>query len=89
MTSAYATPTGRERKGLALVKLRPGNRHLLSVGGVGTGLGLTIRLETGPLERFALVGHCVSYRRCVGTCNKMGQGTMGRLFIQTVRDRKT
>jgi len=56
-----------KRKGLALFKLRPGNRHLLSVGGVGTGLGLTIRLETGPVERFALVGHCVSYRRCIGT----------------------
>ena len=30
-------------------------------------LGLTILLETGPVERFARVGNYASYSRCVGS----------------------
>ncbi len=56
-----------EREALAQVHLRPAYRHLLSVTGIGQVLGLTIMLETGPIERFAAVGHYASYCRCVGS----------------------
>jgi len=49
------------------VKLRPAYRHLLSVSGIGTVLGLTIMLETGEIGRFAHVGNYASYCRCVGS----------------------
>jgi hypothetical protein len=32
-------------------------------------LGLTILLETGPVERFVAVGNYASYSRCVVTGN--------------------
>ena len=38
-----------------------------SVPGIGKILGMTILLETGPIERFAQVGHYSSYARCVPT----------------------
>jgi transposase len=38
---------------------------LLSIPGIGTILGLTIMLETGPLSRFPDVGNYVSYCRKV------------------------
>ena len=50
-----------ERQALAQVRLRPAYRHLLTVSGIGQVLGLTIVLETGPLERFAEVGRYASY----------------------------
>jgi transposase len=56
-----------EREVLAQVRLRPAYRHLLSVTGIGQVLGLTIMLETGPIERFGAVGHYASYCRCVGS----------------------
>ena len=56
-----------EREALAQVKLRPAYRHLLTVSGIGTVLGLTIMLETGPVARFAAVGNYASYCRCVGS----------------------
>jgi len=56
-----------EREACAQVKPHPAYRHLLSVSGIGQVLGLTILLETGPLERFAAVGHYASYCRCVGS----------------------
>ncbi len=56
-----------EREALAQVKLRPAYRHLLSVSGIGTVLGLTIMLETGPVARFPAVGDYASYCRCVGS----------------------
>ena len=40
---------------------------LLTVSGIGRILGLTIALETGPIERFAGVGNYASYCRCVGS----------------------
>jgi transposase len=42
-------------------------RSLLTVNGIGRILGLTIMLETGPIERFAGVGNYASYCRCVGS----------------------
>lgn len=39
--------------------------QLTSVPGIGKILGMTILLETGPIERFADVGHYSSYARCV------------------------
>ena len=56
-----------ERQASAQVHLRPAYRHLLTVSGIGQILGLTILLETGPVERFAAVGHYASYCRCVGS----------------------
>lgn len=40
-------------------------RLLKSIAGVGDVLAWTILLETGPIERFAQVGHYASYSRCV------------------------
>ena len=56
-----------EHEALAQVRLRPAYRQLLSVSGIGQVLGLTILLETGPIERFAAAGHYASYCRCVGS----------------------
>jgi transposase len=56
-----------ERQASAQVHLRPAYRHLLTVSGIGQILGLTILLETGPVERFAAVGQYASYCRCVGS----------------------
>jgi transposase len=39
--------------------------QLTSIPGVGRILGMTILLETGPIERFREVGHYASYARCV------------------------
>jgi transposase len=55
-----------EREALAQVRLRPAYHRLLQVSGIGQVLGLTIVLETGPVERFAGVGNYASYCRCVG-----------------------
>ena len=38
---------------------------ITSIPGIGKILGMTILLETGPLERFPHVGHYSSYARCV------------------------
>ena len=56
-----------EREALAQVRGRAPYRHLLSVSGIGPVLGLTILLETGPVERFGQVGQYASYSRCVGS----------------------
>lgn len=40
-------------------------RLLKSIAGVGDVLAWTILLETGPIARFAKVGHYASYSRCV------------------------
>ena len=47
------------------VELKAPYQHLQSLCGVGKILSLTIMLETGPVERFAKVGHYVSYCRKV------------------------
>lgn len=47
------------------MRMRPLFQLLTTVPGVGEVLGTTIVLETGPIERFAAVGHFASYARCV------------------------
>lgn len=39
--------------------------QITSIPGIGNILGMTILLETGPIERFPSVGHYSSYARCV------------------------
>lgn len=58
-----------EREALAQVRGRAPYRHLLSVSGIGPVLGLTILLETGPVQRFGQVGQYASYSRCVGSAH--------------------
>ena len=53
--------------------------RLLTVNGIGKILGLTIVLETGPVERFSSVGNYSSYARCVSServsnAKRKGQG---------------
>ena len=56
-----------ECEACAQVRCQPAYRHLLTTSGIGQVLGLTILLETGPIERFARVGNYASYSRCVGS----------------------
>ncbi|MEW6601009.1 MAG: IS110 family transposase [Nitrospirota bacterium] len=49
------------------MKLRTPYTKLLSIPGVGKILGLTIMLETGPIERFEKAGNYVSYCRKVSS----------------------
>jgi transposase len=63
----------------AHVKLRAGFHPLLTVSGIGQILGMTIKWETGEIDRFATVGDFASYCRCVGSPqlsngNRKGQG---------------
>src|SRR4249920_682936 len=57
----------REEVVLAQLKLREGFQPLLTVSGSGQILGMTIRLETGEIGRFATVGDFASYCRCGGS----------------------
>jgi transposase len=68
-----------ESWGCKVIPDRPGLRLLKSTPGIGDVLGLTILLETGPIERFARVGHYVSYCRMVDSVRlsngkRKGQG---------------
>lgn len=47
------------------MKSAPVYSKLLTIPGVGKTLGLTISLETGPIERFKTAGDYASYCRCV------------------------
>lgn len=49
------------------VKLAENYAHLLSAPGIGRILGMTIRLETGPIGRFPGPGNYASYCRAVKT----------------------
>ena len=49
------------------IELRDKYSYLLTIPGVGKILGLTIMLETGPINRFAKVGNYVSYCRKVSS----------------------
>ena len=51
---------------------------LKTVAGVGHILGWTIRLETGPIDRFASAGKYVSYCRGVGSQHLSNGKTKGR-----------
>jgi transposase len=55
------------------LKLRPSFQSLLTVDGIGPILGMTIRLETGAMGRFAGVGQFASYCRCVDS-QKLSNG---------------
>jgi transposase len=56
-----------ERQARAQVSWQPEYRHLVTTTGIGQVLGLTILLETGPVQRFAQVGNYASYSRLVGS----------------------
>ena len=56
-----------ERAACAQVSSQPGYQHLLTTTGIGRVLGLTIVVETGPVQRFARVGNYASYSRLVGS----------------------
>jgi len=58
---------------LAQLKLREGFQSLLTISGIGQILGMTIRLETGEISRFATVGDFASYCRCVSS-QKLSNG---------------
>lgn len=58
---------------------RPEYELLTSVPGIGRVLASTVLLETGPIDRFASVGHFASYARCVDSARisngkKKGEG---------------
>ncbi len=54
-----------ERAVLSQAKLKPEFEKLLTVGGIGKILGMTVMYEAGSMERFAKVGRFASYARCV------------------------
>jgi len=51
---------------------------LLTLPGVGDILGMTILMETGPIERFKAVGHYVSYCRKVSSRWSSNEKTKGK-----------
>jgi transposase len=59
---------------LKRVKLKSEYVRLLTLPGVGEILGLTIMLETGPIDRFTRVGDYVSYcRKTKSVCTSNGR----------------
>lgn len=62
-----------EQAVLKQAKLDPRFQCLLTIGGIGNILALTIMLETGTIERFDKVGNFTSYCRCVGS-EKLSNG---------------
>jgi transposase len=63
-----------EEQVLAVGKLSGPFQRLLTVPGIGNILGLTIALETGPIERFASAGDYASYCRTVNSrCESDGK----------------
>jgi transposase len=49
------------------LELKNGYKNLLTIPGIGKILGLTIMLETGPIDRFEKVGNYASYCRAVSS----------------------
>jgi transposase len=60
------------------VELKESYRYLLTIPGVGKILALTIMLETGPMGRFAEVGHYASYCRKVSSRWTSNEKTKGK-----------
>ncbi len=60
-------------------KIEPAYIGLLSLPGVGKILGLTIRLETGPIGRFPAVGNYVSYCRKAESTWKSAEKVKGNI----------
>ncbi|NTW26030.1 MAG: IS110 family transposase [Lentimicrobium sp.] len=59
----WAIETFIEKK----LELRDAYKNLVTIPGIGKILGLTIMLETGPVDRFEKVGNYASYCRVVST----------------------
>jgi transposase len=60
------------------VKLQEPYSHLLGLPGVGKILALTIKLESGPIDRFPQVGNYASYcRKVCATWSSNGKGKSG------------
>jgi transposase len=49
------------------IELKDGYKNLVTICGIGKILGLTIMLESGPMERFEKVGNYASYCRMVSS----------------------
>ena len=49
------------------LELKDAYQNLVTIPGIGKILGLTIMLETGPIERFEKVGNFASYCRAVSS----------------------
>ncbi|MBJ6752868.1 IS110 family RNA-guided transposase [Geomonas anaerohicana] len=60
------------------LELHDGYKELLTVPGIGKILGLTIMLETGPVERFKNVGNYASYCRLVSSRWTSNDKTKGK-----------
>ena len=62
-------------EGFVLARCQDSDQYTLitTTPGIGKILGMTILLETGPIERFAQVGNYASYARCVPT-DKISNG---------------
>jgi transposase len=67
-----------ERAACAQVSEQPAYRHLVTTSGIGQVLGLTIVLETGPVQRFTRVGNYASYSRLVGSARLSNGKRKGR-----------
>jgi transposase len=59
------------------VKPRPEYALLSSAPGIGQTLATVILLETGPIDRFADVGHFASYARCVDSVRRSNRKKKG------------
>ena len=59
------------------VKPRPEYALLSSAPGIGQTLATVILLETGPINRFAEVGHFASYARCVDSVRRSNRKKKG------------
>ena len=63
-----------EKQVLGRMKLQEPLQRLLRIPGIGPILGLTIALETGPIQRFASAGNYASYCRAVDSrCESAGK----------------
>ena len=69
-----AIETFLERK----LELKDAYKDLVTIPGVGKILGLTIMLETGPIERFEKVGNYASYSRLVSSRWTSNDKTKGK-----------
>jgi transposase len=60
------------------LELKDAYRNLVTIPGIGKILGLTIMLETGPIERFEKVGNFASYCRLVDSRWTSNDKTKGK-----------
>jgi transposase len=60
------------------LELKDAYKDLVTVPGIGKILGLTIMLETGPIERFNKVGNYASYCRLVSSRSASNDKTKGK-----------